>query len=345
MFTNTYGIEIECYLPEGGNRQHLAAAITSRLGAAGACHEQDYNHITQLHWKIVTDGSLGDYSRGVEIVSPVLSGEAGLEAIGRVMNALTDYGCTVSRRCGLHIHVGVGAASTDFFKAILKAYGYFEPVIDGFMPPSRRASANMYCRSVTHLMPGTIDQATSLNYLINLMASHGGEARYHKLNLIAYRRHQTVEFRQHSGTLEASKAVNWTKLCLRLVAAAQAGKTIATEVSATTVPMNRARPGSKGWQVGQMMLRPEGVTGAEAMAATGWPSISLPQQARACGIGFTTQRTGREVRYFAQAAQASTQATPATLDGLLDWAECADGERAYFRGRAQDLSGPTAWAA
>jgi hypothetical protein len=335
---HTYGIEVECYLPDGGTSAQCAAAITAR---GVFCRAESYNHLTTAHWKIVTDGSLGDYHRGIEIVSPVLQGLDGFVAITKVMEALTDYGCTVSKRCGLHVHVGAGSASTAFFKNIFKLYAHFEPVIDRFMPASRRASANMYCRSVTSTSLQSIDRAADLDGLLRLMTVHGAEARYHKLNLIAYRRHRTVEFRQHSGTLDGVKALYWTRLCLKMVEAAQNGQSI----DASNGPaVNTARPGTKGYMVGQLMLRPEGVTRDEARAATGWPSISLPQRARECGLSYTTQRTGREVRYFAQAAAAST-AIPATLEGMFAKLEFDGAERTYFTARTANLSGAVAWAA
>ena len=337
---HTFGIEIECYLPDATSATACAAAVTARLGSP--CVAEGYNHTTRSHWKIVTDGSLGDYTRGIEIVSPVLQGQDGLDATRRVMEALTDFGCTVSKKCGLHVHVGAGAApSLDFFKNLQKLYAHFEPVINGFMPASRRKSANPYCRSITHVALPAVDRAPNLTGMIRLMTAHGGEARYHKLNLDAYRKHHTVEFRQHSGTLDGTKAVNWTLFCLRMVDAAKAGVSIATQGVAQT---SAARPGSKASLVGALLQRTEGVTRAEAMAATGWPSISLPQQAAACGLGFTTQRTGREVRYFAQAA-AATSTVPATLDGLFDTLACPPDERDYFRARTANLSGPVQWAA
>jgi hypothetical protein len=184
------------------------------------------------------------------------------------------------------------------------------------------------------------------------LSSRGSEARYHKLNLTAYRRHRTVEFRQHSGTLEANKAINWVLLCLRMVDAAKAGRAIAS-VAATSAapaaPLNSARPGSKVYQIGQMMLRPEGVTGTEAMAATGWAAVAMPRMARRCGLAFTTQRTGNELRYFAQAAAASAAATTTnvspTLDGLFEFLGCEESERAYFRARAANLGGSVQWQA
>lgn len=335
---HTYGIEIECYLPQGGSQTEVAAAITERLGNLGTCAQEHYNHANRPYWKIVTDGSLGDYQRGIEIVSPILRGAEGFEAINRVMGALNDYGCTVSRSCGLHVHVGAGNGEMTFFKKLLKLYAVYEPVIDSFMPQSRRESRNSYCRSMTSAAPNRVDMATDLNGLLRIA---GGESRYYKLNLTAYRTHRTVEFRQHSGTLDAAKACNWTKFCLRMVEAARAGEDIPSGV---TTSVNHARPGSKSHLVGQMMMRPEGVTGPEACAATGWPAISLPQQARTCGINFTTRRMGRMVRYYAQTAPAASPLA-ITLEALLDRLGCEQDERTYFQARTTSMSGAVQWAA
>jgi hypothetical protein len=115
-------------------------------------------------------------------------------------------------------------------------------------------------------------------------------------------------------------------------------------------PLNQARPGTKAWRVGQMMLRPEGATGPEVCAELGWPSVSMVQQARVCGLTTTTTRIGRNVRYFAQAAQASVSAQPSvaptiTIDGFADLIEASAEEREYLRQRQADLGGPIAWAA
>lgn len=59
---------------------------------------------------------------------------------------------------------------------------------------------------------------------------------------------------------------------------------------------------SKDHQIGEMLLRPEGVTRTEVLQATGWPSVSIPQQAGICGIEIVSQRSGREVRYWARNA-------------------------------------------
>lgn len=357
-FANTFGVEIECYMPQGATHAQAAEAIRTRINRP--VHHQSYNHVTPRDWKMVTDGSLGDYTRGIEIVSPVLVGLGGVAEVTKVIQALSDFGCTVSKKCGLHVHVGMPASNPalarpsqtpilDDMKRLLTMYSVFEPVIDSLMPPSRRANDNQYCASMTSCAPTTIAATQNWNALVNLVPS-----RFRKLNLLAWSKYHTVEFRQHSGTMEATKARYWVLTCLRMVAAAMNGATIQTGTAATGVastPVNQARVGSKSWQVGQMMLRPEGVTGPEARAAVGWPAISMPQQAAICGLQFTTTQVGRTVRYFARTAQAEVVAqvavppTPITLLGFLDFIGADVAEREYMLQRQADLGGPISWAA
>jgi len=337
----TFGVEIETYLPEGTTQQQAAEAVTQRLGSLNTCRVEPYNHQRRTWWKVVTDGSLNDYSRGVEFVSPPMLGEGGLQQIEIVCRALTDLGCTVNKKCGFHVHVGVEGQPVGFFKNLVKLYSVYEPVIDSIMPRSRRASMNMYCRSMTGANPSRVDAANSFEQVA--AASTGstryGENRFYKLNLSAYSRHRTVEFRQHSGTLDASKARNWTVCCLRMVAAAKG-----TLALGSAPAVNQARPGSKAHRIGEMLLRPEGVTGREICSEMGWPSVSIPAQARAAGLTVTSQRMGRTVRYYAQVAQA-TAAAPITMDGFAQVIGSTTEETAYLKQRATDLSGSVQWAA
>lgn len=349
-FNRTFGIEIECYLPTGTTHQMAAQAIAQRLGQP--CVAEAYNHARRGHWKIVTDGSLSDYARGMELVSPPLAGEGGIELVGRACEALVDLGATVNTQCGFHVHVGVSDTNpVPLFKNLLKIYAAFEPVIDRMMPPSRRASTANYCRSVATINAARLDGATSLEQVVTSINGSSMGDRFRKLNLTAYNRHRTVEFRQHSGTLDSNKARKWTTLCLRMVAAAAAGKRPMDAVAAATRPsQNRARPGSKSWTVGQMLMRPEGVTGPEICAALGWPSVSIPQQAAICGLQFRSERIGRTVRYYAVGIEAAPETpaqpgTPLTIDGFTALIEATEDERAYITRRTQDLSGSANWTA
>jgi hypothetical protein len=316
-----------------------------------------------------------------------LSGPAGLDEADKVVKALQDFGCTVNKKCGLHVHLGAGTAAfrtegenvpLAYMKRFSKMYAIFEPVLDSLVPPSRRGSANSFCRSITSAsLPRLSSAATLEDIIYATTGSHNNDfRRYHKLNLVAFSRYKTVEVRHHSGTLDSNKVRHWIVLCLRMAAAAANGAEvimpsaapapIAVATPAPSAPTpgspNRAREGSASWRIGQMMLRPEGVTGPEAREAVGWPSVSLPQQASICGLQFTTQRTGRTVRYFARTAQAEMAAaaeapaptpvavpslppTPITLLGLMDLIGCEMSEREFFLQREADLGGPIQWAA
>lgn len=57
---------------------------------------------------------------------------------------------------------------------------------------------------------------------------------------------------------------------------------------------------SKTEQVGMMMRRKEGCTTAEVLALTRWPSVSLPQMARANGVRLRKEKKpGELTRYYA----------------------------------------------
>lgn len=51
--------------------------------------------------------------------------------------------------------------------------------------------------------------------------------------------------------------------------------------------------------VADLLRRPSGCTTADVLAATGWPSVSMPQQAKAAGLNLRQEKEGRTTRYFA----------------------------------------------
>lgn len=52
--------------------------------------------------------------------------------------------------------------------------------------------------------------------------------------------------------------------------------------------------------VAELLTRNEGCTAADILAATGWPSVSVPQQARSSGLTLRTQKMpGQPTRYWA----------------------------------------------
>lgn len=344
-FNYTYGIEIEFIRPAGMTMADVANAITDR---GVLCREEHYNHALRTWWKVVVDGSTGQ--NGCEVVSPILRGPEGLERMGKVVEALNDLGCSVNRKCGVHVHVSPGAdPGLEFYRELIRLYGFYEPQIDAFMPASRRANDCYYAKTLRGIDAGALSAAGSIGEIVQVMVRNSGaeQRRYHKVNLDAIARHQTVEFRQHSASLDATKIGHWTQLCLRLVDTAI--KRAAAPRQAVTV-RNAARPGTKTHMAGEMMMRSGGASGPEVLRATGWPSVSMPAQARACGLAVRTVRRGREVRYYA--AMPTSAVTPGsqpiligTLDGMFAALECPTDQQDFFRLRTRNLGGATAWVA
>lgn len=57
------------------------------------------------------------------------------------------------------------------------------------------------------------------------------------------------------------------------------------------------RPDSKLAIVVSLLTRKEGCTTADVLAATGWPTVSMPQQAKAAGLVLSKEKDGAVFRY------------------------------------------------
>lgn len=200
-----FGIEIECY-----NLETIPSAVS------------------QLGWSEHGDGSInGRYS--AEIVSPPLrSVKASFDQVKEMMSALRNAGAEINRSCGLHVHVEVERSiftecNPDvFFDTLVSRYHALEPYIDTLVPPSRRGNRNDYCRSMEYIVRAVrSDLDLFREGRETTIDIAEGYDRYHKLNIAAFARHGTVEFRHFGATLNGTKAVAWIKFCLAFVEAAR----------------------------------------------------------------------------------------------------------------------------
>jgi hypothetical protein len=346
--TRTYGVEIECYLPVGITHAQAAAAVTAR---GVLCNPEGYNHANRPNWKVVTDGSLGSYTTGAEFVSPLLKGEDGFRQIEIVMQALQDLGVTVNKQCGFHVHVDATHDNLRFHKTLTKLYAAYESVIDSIMPRSRRGNDSRWCRSLAHASRQQIDGCTSLTALCAIVRPGSAmERRYTKLNMT--RRHPTVEFRQHSGTLDHVKAKVWINTCLRMVEKAAAGVEF-NEPAPAQSNRPKVRAGSKRAIVVDLLLRPEGATREQILAATNWPTVSVQDVVARTGMQLISTRMGRRITYrlnqaAAEAHSLSAAATPTmeiSIAGLCAMIGSTEEEKNYLERRAADLSSAHQWAA
>lgn len=203
-----FGVEIECNLPGGLGYGDLEDRL------------RDYG-VDLSSWSVRGDGSLGPY--GVELVSPPLQGESGHAEIRLVCEVLSDVGCTVDTRCGLHVHHDIRGASTTIqaVKTFVKTWAANQDLIDALVSTSRRESRTDYCKRLSTSELTALDAITDLSQL----GSEVTHDRYKAVNVMSYPSHGTLEIRQHQGTIDATKISAWIRLGQAMLDDAEARRT------------------------------------------------------------------------------------------------------------------------
>jgi hypothetical protein len=253
--TRTYGVELEVV-------GITAAQAVEAIRAAGLeCHFRGYTHAVTDYWKVVTDSSLTG-SINCEVVSPKLAGEEGFRQITLVCNALEAIGAKVDKSTGMHVHVDVADLDFNQMRRVVKTFVKYEDSFDALIAPSRRnayfarsnigsllgyyttpagcpgwnrygapyhaehngATREQMCELAFTVLDGCRNLDALRQLFIN--AAGSGEARYHKLNIEAYWRHRTFEYRCHQGTTNAAKVVAWVKLCVQMIDVAANAKAV-----------------------------------------------------------------------------------------------------------------------
>lgn len=247
--TRTFGVEIECKVPRLTINQ-----VAAKIRALGIpCNSPGYSHQFVEAWKVVPDGTVhdgertvdGHYERycGMEVVSRILLGSEGVAELKKVTRLLNRLGAFVDRQCGLHVHHGARDLELAAWKTLARMYVRYEPVFDSVVPPSRRLDNNGMC----HTMRRYHDESTTLRQVDNaydiaaLRQVFGG--RFVKLNITAFWRHGTVEFRQFGGTTDFAKMLNWVAFTQAMVESAHRGALVGPRVAPTEAKlMNLVKP-------------------------------------------------------------------------------------------------------
>jgi hypothetical protein len=215
-----FGVEIEF---TGAMTDEVATSMDAALSESGIrVVLERYNHQTRGHWKVTTDATVSrGYSmrtgvgEGGELVSPVLEGEAGLEQLRVVLDALNAVpGVRVDRRCGVHVHLSWADMNEDWIANIIDRYTRHEAEIDRFVAPSRRGSVSRWCGAMAPVKTA-VDNAKAMRRMSRAYLALA--PRYHKVNLQSLTSHGTVEFRQHQGSTDYMKISNWIRFLMGFV--------------------------------------------------------------------------------------------------------------------------------
>jgi biotin operon repressor len=203
-----FGIEVEFV----GDK---AAAAEALRNAGIRVELEHYNHTTRGHWKIVDDSSIQE--DGGELVSPPLSGPEGLASVRTALTALREAGLYASFRCGLHVHVDANDFVAQDILAVSKRYESFQRTIDKVMPASRVGGQRAHIGPVTDQNSHLQRKFTANPNITARVLAGSVNERYVNLNLCAFLRQGTIEFRQHSGTTDPTRAVNWIVFCVKFM--------------------------------------------------------------------------------------------------------------------------------
>jgi hypothetical protein len=163
-------------------------------------------------WKVERDGSVSNGDWGGEVVTPILQGDDGFDAIRKVMAGLRQAGAEVDQSCGMHVHLSVEHMTNGQRAELVQQWYQHHDTFDRFVAKSRTVRGNgrgyEYCRREDDQV---VDQQ------VDRMKRHGNFGytdKYRSLNLTPFAKYGTLEVRMHQGTLNSQKARNWIKLLI-----------------------------------------------------------------------------------------------------------------------------------
>ena len=304
-----------------------------------------------------------------------------LTSVCRVLNRL---GCRINSHCGLHVHVGIrpldetqaqshnwtGNSISTFHNTrryytegledeisavvwydIAYRYSRQQHLINRILPPSR--TNNRYCHPINlnnfdnlHANDATIEGLKRLT-----------RGKFSTINFETWSR-GTVEFRQHSGTIEAEKIMSWCKLIRTIVNWSITDRVeIGSGSTTETTPENPFRNGSRVGVQYSLMRRLAGATTREIMDATGCSEqrvraavseirnrvghsavVTNTMQANGARYGDGTDHTSYEVLTEITVENSGTIMIPENRIGNASiWSNVCDDDFEYWQNRTTDL--------
>lgn len=226
----SFGVEIECVgLTTWQAAQVLEPVIGYMPNTAGYHGDMD-----TTRWRCEQDGSLSSRRGGTcEVISPILTGRDGLDEVKRVMAALRAAGARVNRSCGMHVHIDARDLTLGEVADVTTVYADNQRIIDRFVQADRRSQAyHRYCGDAngaksqveqanlkgdaTKDWKGDFTTTRNSDRVRQFMAVRGWH-RYSNVNLCSYASYGSIEFRQHGGSLNGTKAMAWVEMLLALV--------------------------------------------------------------------------------------------------------------------------------
>jgi len=146
------------------------------------------------------------------------------------MKVLRDAGARINESCGMHIHIGVDQLTQGHQARIIKAYGAWQWAMTAWIL-ERRVNGNWSQLRSTNATTALASDWAASNDRRYLAGRHD---RYYALNVAAYQRHGTFEFRSHHGSLNGQNATAWIAMHLAFIDACK--HTVTTDALCAALP-------------------------------------------------------------------------------------------------------------
>lgn len=172
---------------------------------------QDYNPKYDTY-SVTSDGS------GIEVRTPILSGDEGYEELDHVMRFLNKQGCWVSVSDGMHVHIGAKFLEDDedAVERLARTWESNQRLIGRMCSDHRTGRGS--CASLNQDEIAALGKVRPQSPGYPTYPNHpkfwGGRK---SLNLQNVPHKGTVEFRLHEGCLDPRKAIAWVQFCQHLV--------------------------------------------------------------------------------------------------------------------------------
>jgi hypothetical protein len=212
----SYGLELEGLVKNREEFYKKLSELGYKVKMTGYSHEME-NEL----WKVGDDGSvrrsMNDEERSnyqsVELTTPKLYAVDGLKKVKTALEVWNEIGASVNNSCGFHVHVDASDFSQRELARLLLVWMRIEPVVYFLVSPSRRNNSYANFLRRTHLY----------NLANMILGRIDNDDRYYALNLAAFRKYKTVEFRVHQGTTNYEKVKSWAIFCLKLMEKVKSG--------------------------------------------------------------------------------------------------------------------------
>lgn len=211
----TFGLEIETVAL---TRSECETALN---GAGILAYDEDYNHHTRAHWKIVRDSSLSHRRGTAEVVSPVLRGANGANELRSVMKVLRDAGAKTNSSCGMHLHIGVAHLHATIQAEIIRQHQVWESAFDSLV--LERRIGGRWAQKRTKASADRLATRWVAGLDAGVQVSRSEFDRYFACNIASFHKYGTFEFRQHHGSLNGKSATAWVALHVAFVEAVARG--------------------------------------------------------------------------------------------------------------------------